>query len=129
MLWKIDDNGEPEVVTAKLNKSTSLGWVNVYQVGGQTVVEVSDMAIMGLGHKTFMEKVMPDLRKSLGIQNKKEDAASKLSRLVRGKTTAASEEPSKPFAVPYLSKSIEIIEVETPKEKDKEKIRKKPKND
>lgn len=76
MLWKLNSKGEPEMMASKLMKSSSFGTINVYEIGGQTIMETSDIVAMGVTREKFLKQEMPKVRKALGI----EESSSKVLR-------------------------------------------------
>lgn len=68
MLWKLNNKGEPEMLTSKLMKTSTFGPVFVYDVGGQMLMVTSEMVMMGITRDKFLKQEMPKIRKAMGIE-------------------------------------------------------------
>lgn len=111
MLWKLNSEGEPGMVMTKLVKSSSFGFVSVYEIGGQLVMETSDIVAMGITRDKFLKQEMPKIRKSLGIQEPRRNAIMR-----KGKMGEQEEEEKSKDFFKLIQPDIEIEEKEKPKE-------------
>jgi hypothetical protein len=67
MIWKFE-NDTAQPLTAIRSISTAIGMVSIYvQSNGDVLLEITDLAFMGLFREKFFSEVLPEVRKILEL--------------------------------------------------------------